>query len=109
MGAPIHTPAMRGATMHTFEGPGPSREAAPVRQWRVGRRGGMGYPQTRQSGWFAFRRTTGGVQIAYAGSHPADIPRGLWREWFGTAHDLELWNAARRELRITNRPPLESD
>ena len=111
MGAPIHAPGMRGATTHVFEdyedtyrGTEVVREGAPVRQWSHSKElpGGI---TIVSFGWFAFRRAPDGIQIAYVGHHPADIPRKLWREWFGAAHDLEFWNAARRELRITNHPP----
>ena len=102
MGAPIHIPAMRGADAFTFEAPG-TRDAVPVRRWRYQQ---ALAPYQAFEGWFAFWRPPGGdgVQIVYAGNHPADIPRSQWAEWFGPAHELEMWNAARRELRITNHP-----
>lgn len=105
MGAPIHTPEMRGATAFVLEHRTGIREPAPVREWRYAHRDGHGTVRAQYSGWFAFWRLSEGIQIAYTGSHPGDIPRKLWREWFGAAHDLEFWNAARRELRITNHPP----
>ena len=104
MGAPIHVPGMAGASAYTFDIAPSLCETVLVREWRAERSGGLGLRFPRH-GWFAFWRKPDGVQIAYAGTHPADIPLILWREWFGTAHDLEFWNAARRPLTITSHPP----
>lgn len=107
MGAPIHMPEMAGADVHVFEGREGTcfvRETAPVRQWAYRKEFPTGMV-VRWAGQFAFRRTSEDIQIAYAGSHPGDIPRKLWREWFGSAHDLEFWNAARRELSVVGHSP----
>lgn len=100
MGAPIHTPGMEGATAfmlgHRLGAGAAAGQSATVREWSR---------RPRMRGCFAFWRLPGGIQIAYAGNHPGDIPRSLWREWYGADHDLAFWNAARRELRITNHPP----
>lgn len=97
MGAPIHAPEMAGAdtfTMRVLPGMGPAR----VREWCAG--GGRTLYLPKRHGWVAHWRLPTGVQIVYAGSHPSGISRGLWREWVGTAHDLEFWSAARGELRV---------
>lgn len=104
MGAPIHTPEMAGANVHTFTAPG-GPMTVPVRQWKAGGRGRMGYVKAKHRGWIAFWRTPEGVQVAYAGSHPGDCPRNLWRAWVGAAQDLEFWNAARRPLTVTYHTP----
>lgn len=100
MGAPLHVPGIRGAEVYTF---GTTEDFAVVREWKTGARGILGYTRTVHHGWFAFWRTPEGIQIVYAGSHPADISRGAWQEWFGE-QELEFWNAARRPLTITSHP-----
>ncbi len=102
MGAPIHAPEMEGATV--YERRTGAQGLASVRWWTYSKELPSGIT-ILSSGRFAFWRKPDGIQIAYVGSHPADIPRSLWREWYGASHDLEFWNAARRELRVTNHPP----
>ncbi len=99
MGAPIKDSEMRGAAVYTFEYPG-GHEDVGVRPWYFQSKVA---PFTRYGGWVAFRRTPEGIQMAYAGRHPGDIPRSMWQTWYG-AHSLEFWTAARRELKITHHP-----
>ncbi len=107
MGAPLHVPGMRGATVYAFQehegthrGTAVVRNTAPVWEWR----GGVSDP--RAHGWVAVWHCPDVPPVIYyAGSHPAGVSRRLWREWFGAELDRAIWMAARRPLTINNLPP----